>query len=106
MRNLILAAVLAVVSPATVLAQAAPPPAAAQPASASVRAMAAGYKAPDRVQRPEDRRGRGRDPHAGERRRPTNWSGSIPRSMRWCAKCRCRSIRPAWPSPGTTTCRR
>lgn len=45
MRNLILAAVLAVVSPATVLAQAAPPPAAAQPPSASVRAMAAGYKA-------------------------------------------------------------
>lgn len=45
MRNLILAAVLTVVSPATVLAQAAPPPAAAQPPSASVRAMAAGYKA-------------------------------------------------------------
>ena len=45
MRNLVLAAVLAVVSPGAVLAQTAPPPAAVQPPSPSVRAMAAGYKA-------------------------------------------------------------
>lgn len=44
MRNLILAAFLIAASPTAVLAQAAPSPAAAPP-SASVRAMAAGYKA-------------------------------------------------------------